>query len=115
MIMALTSFLKLLSRLVVLVAFLRASLPLINGVCTFFASRFAPGFGPKGQNVSIGSVVGPDEPAGMHDDDVYTNAVGSETLKFCVQAANILNQSSAPMVARWAVRRSPQHCSAIEV
>eukprot|EP00729_Bicosta_minor_P020156 gene20156-4860_t len=101
-------------------AFLKRSLPLINGICTFFASRFAPGFGPSGHNVSISSVVGPDEASSVHDDDIYTNAVGSETLKFCVEVASILNNASnnsnasfgskndanssysAPLLARWA-------------
>lgn len=76
------------------ISFLQESWELINATAAFWASRFVrhPGNG----NWTVLGVVGPDEPSGVHDSECYTNAVGSQTILFAAEVANLLNLSALP-------------------
>jgi hypothetical protein len=98
---------------------LRATWPLLNATCAFWACRFAreaPGGGSGGGaqgcncsaksgsgNWTVRGVVPPDEHGARHglvDDEVYTNAAGAAALAWCVEAAAVLGELNPP--ALWA-------------
>ena len=78
------------------VSFLRESWPLINASAAFWASRLVR---HASGNFTVLGVVGPDEPAGVVDHDVYTNAVASQTIRFAADAAAVLKHQELP--AEW--------------
>ena len=77
------------------IAFLAESWPLIEAICDFWASRFVTD--AKSGNFTVKGVVGPDEPAGANDDEIYTNAVAAAAFQFGIEAATALGkQPPAP-------------------
>lgn len=74
--------------------FLRESWPLINATAAFWAARFVRQGGNG--NWTILGVVGPDEPSGVQDSEVYTNAVAAQTILFAAHAATLLRLSQLP-------------------
>jgi hypothetical protein len=81
------------------VTFLRESWPLINATAAFWASRFvrhAGSSGSSGGNWTVLGVVGPDEPSGVQDSEVYTNAIGAQTILFARDAAAVLGLPTLP-------------------
>jgi trehalose/maltose hydrolase-like predicted phosphorylase len=80
-------------------AFLNESYPLIEAACAFWASRLVrdPGSG----NFTIKGVVGPDEPSGVQNDEIYTNAVAASTFRFGIEAATALGIQHPP---EWGAR-----------
>ena len=56
--------------------------------------------------LSLQGVVGPDEPSGVNDDEIYTNAIASQTILFAAAAARALQLP--PLPASWlAVAAAP--------
>lgn len=89
--------------------FLQRAWPALNATCVFWACRFArvdapsgPGCGSKAgaENFTIRAAQGPDENAGVVDDNAYTVGVGAATLDFCVAAARALGLPPPPQL--WA-------------
>jgi Trehalose and maltose hydrolases (possible phosphorylases) len=65
--------------------FLAESWPLINATAPFWGSRFVRH--ASSGNWTVLGVVGPDDPSGVQDSEVYTNAIGAETILFAKEAA----------------------------
>lgn len=84
--------------------FLRESWPLINATAAFWASRFVHHAGSG--NWTVLGVVGPDEPSGVQDSEVYTNAIAAQTILFASDAAAELELS--PLPSQWLAKaRAP--------
>lgn len=90
-------------------AFLRSAWPALNATCVFWACRFTrtdaldgPGCGLKTGvgNFTIRHAQGPDENAGVVDDQLYTIGVAAATLAFCADAARVLGLPPPPSL--WA-------------
>lgn len=87
-------------------AFLERAWPALNATCVFWACRFsrtdAPdsgsGCGSKSGsgNFTILRSQGPDENAGIVNDQLYTIGVGAATLAFCADAAHALGLPPPP-------------------
>jgi trehalose/maltose hydrolase-like predicted phosphorylase len=76
------------------VTFLRESFELINATAAFWASRFERH--KESGNWTVHGVVGPDEPSGVQDSEVYTNAIGAQTILFARDAAAALKLPPPP-------------------
>ena len=74
--------------------FLRESWQLINATAAFWASRFVRHAGSG--NWTVLGVVGPDEPSGVQDSEVYTNAIGAQTILFAAETADVLKLQPLP-------------------
>jgi len=97
-------------------AWLARAWPALNASCQFWACRFsrvdaapvAQGCGGKdgAGNFTIKRAQGPDENAGVVDDQLYTVGAGAATLAFCGAAAAALGLPALPPL--WAeIARSP--------
>eukprot|EP00052_Salpingoeca_macrocollata_P025089 m.227686 g.227686 ORF g.227686 m.227686 type:complete len:399 (+) comp22373_c0_seq7:137-1333(+) len=73
---------------------LSQSWDLLEQTCEFWVSRAARE--PTTGNFTYLNVQPPDEMAGMVNNSVYTNAVASATLKFCLEAAQKLGKAPPP-------------------
>ncbi|MEU7429905.1 glycosyl hydrolase family 65 protein [Streptomyces sioyaensis] len=73
--------------------------PVLRGVADFWASRAVTG---EDGRYHIRDVIPPDEYADPGDDSVYTNVAARESLRFAVQAAELLGEPADPRWARTA-------------
>jgi hypothetical protein len=88
---------------------LAAAWPALNATCVFWACRLVrqdapegpPGCGAKAgaANFTVRRSQGPDENAGVVDDQLYTVAIAASSLDFCVAAGALLGE---PVPAAWA-------------
>ena len=85
-------------------AFLNKSWPLVEAVCEFWVSRLVRS--AASGNWTVLHVTGPDEGAGVNDDEVYTNAVAAASLLFGIEAAGVLGRTVPP---EWATRAASPH------
>ena len=84
--------------------FLNQSWPLIHAVCEFWASRLVKQH--DSGNWTVKQVVGPDEPAGVHDDEVYTNAIAASSFLFGIETATVLG---LPVPPEWSGYAAAPH------
>ena len=64
--------------------------PMINATAAFYAGRLQKEgrrMHLESYNYTIKQVIGPDEQAGVVDDNAYTNAIAGQTLDFAIEAA----------------------------
>ncbi len=69
----------------------------------FFASRVV--IDKSSGNYTLDQVIMPDESAGLHDSNAYTNSIASETMKFALEISEKFN-ISWPSISNW-TRISP--------
>eukprot|EP00755_Sulcionema_specki_P015514 Sspe_Gene.59590::Locus_32757_Transcript_2_3_Confidence_0.500_Length_8529::g.59590::m.59590/K22078/PGGHG, ATHL1; protein-glucosylgalactosylhydroxylysine glucosidase len=69
--------------------------PIARGVCEFWASRVTRH--AESGNWTVLNVVPPDEHAGVRNSSVYTNAVASQAMAWCLEIAGLIGTTVPPL------------------